>query len=168
MPPLPECPSEAHAHHTVAYGFLTRGPLPLWPLWEQYFESCANGAAGVTASPLDAGSAVPIFHVQDVSYHNAIRRRTAPYRGHVLSPDETVQGYPRFSWRMVAMMLHIYRASENVLAPNGCKPAWIHMASERDAPVVACPVVHLELAAHPEQSRVVWNDQMEHSQWITL
>jgi len=89
------------------------------------------------------------------------------YNGYVLPPDETIQGSPRFSWSMVAMMLHVYRATHRVTAPNGCKPSWVHMASERDGPVVACPVVHLELAVHPSIDRVNW-DGIEHSQWVTL
>jgi hypothetical protein len=111
---------------------------------------------------------VPIFHAQDLSKHDLIRRLTAEFNGYVLPPEETIQGYPRFSWIMVAMMLHIYRALDQVVAPNGCQPSWVHIASERDVPVVACPTVHLELAAHPRISRVNFADQLEHSQWVTL
>jgi len=167
-PPAPQCTGSEQELHTVAYAFLTRGPLPLWPLWEEYFQSCGMGARGVAGSTLSAGGAVPIFHAQDVSLHDEIRRITAPYNGYVLPPEETVQGYPRFSWLMVAMMLHLYRGVSRLVAPNGCRPKWVHLASERDAPVVACPTVHLELAAHPQKSRVNWTPQPEHSQWVTL
>jgi hypothetical protein len=147
---------------------LTRGELPLWHLWEKYFHSCAAGARGVRGLDVGGCPAVPIFHAQDLTKHDLIRRLTAEFNGYVLPPNETIQGTPRFSWIMVAMMLHIYRTLDRVGAPNGCQPSWVHIASERDVPVVACPTVHLELAAHPRISRVNFADQLEHSQWVTL
>ena len=96
---------------------------------------------------------------------------SAAYNGYVLPMSETVQGYPRFSWKMVAMMLHLYRGVSRLVALNGCSPRWVHMASERDAPVVHCPTVHLELSAHPYVSRMAHGPGgagFEHSQWTTL
>ena len=167
MPFQPQC-THAQGLHTVAYGFLTRGTFPLWPLWEKYFQSCSTGAWGVASSHVDAGSAVPIFHSQEAAAHETLRQQSAAFNGYVIPIEETIQGQPRFSWKMVAMMLAVYRAVDRITAPNGCPPQWIHMASERDAPVVACPVVHRELAMHPGASRIDYNDKMEHSQWVTL
>ena len=167
MPFQPQC-TDRQGLHTVAYGFLTRGTFPLWPLWEKYFQSCAAGARGVASSHMNAGSAVPIFHSQEATAHETLRQQSAAFNGYVLPVEETIQGQPRFSWKMVAMMLAVYRAADRITAPNGCTPQWIHMASESDAPVVACPVVHLELAMHPGTSRIQYYDKMEHSQWVTL
>jgi hypothetical protein len=167
--PRPPCSAE-RGLRTVAYGFLTRGEMPLWHLWEEYFHSCAAGARGVRGLDVGGCPAVPIFHAQDLTKHDLIRRRTADFNGYVLPPNETIQGTPRFSWIMVAMMLHIYRTLDRVVAPNGCQPSWVHIASERDVPVVACPTVHRELAAHPRVSRVQHMPQFpaKHSQWVTL
>ena len=165
--PPPRCSAE-QATHTVAYAFLTRGEMPLWSLWESYFESCERGIKGEPSSRHVAHAAVPIFHAQDISSHQTLREMSARFNGYVLPPNETVQGYPRFSWKMVAMMLHLYRAVRRVRAPNGCEPKWVHLASERDAPLAACSAVHQTLAASPGVSRVKWSDNMEHSQWVTL
>lgn len=122
---------------TVAYAFMTRGAFPLWPIWQAYWRSCTMGAIGVVSTKDVAGSAVPLFHAQDVSSHETLRRMTAEFHGYVLPPNETVQGNPRYNWKMVAMMLHLFRAVPRLRAPNGCMPKWVHLASERDAPVVA-------------------------------
>lgn len=150
----PPC-TPAKKLHTVAYAFLTRGHMPLWPLWAAYFEGAG-------------GAAVPIFHAQDLESHDRLRNLSAPFNGYVLPTDETVQGYPRFSWKMIKMMLHLYRAVARLTAPNGCEPQWVHLASERDVPVVPSPFVHLELASKPALSHISYNDEIEHSQWVTL
>ena len=158
---------------TVAYVFMTRSGLPLWPVWERYFASCPSG------------SAVAFVHQQDrtPSVLAKVERQVTPLGGHVLPASATKQGDLRFEFSMAAAMLHLYSAAGQSVAHNGCVPRWAHIASERDAPVVRCRAVHDFLRASPEESKLEWitdswNDQetvptafkplVETSQWITL
>ena len=165
---------DGHCDETVAYAFLTRGSMPLWSVWEAYFAECP------------ADSAVPIFHSQNASLSSraALQRLAARYGGRILNPDETVYSSMRFSWGMIAAMLHLYRDAATLVARNGCPPRFVHLASERDVPVVPCSRVHAELASTPGVSRVQWVDARvtytqenvppayrpiaETSQWMTL
>ena len=149
--------SATMAVSTVSYAFVTRGVLPLWPLWRRYFEGCG-------------GSAVPIFHSQDNETHASIREAAAPYGGYVLPPSETIAGNPRFSWRMVAMMMRLYYRARGTQALNGCAPRWVITLSERCAPVQTCDVVHAALASRPGVNRIQaqLNEQYEKSQWTAL
>ena len=146
--------------------------MPLWPLWVDFFHSC-NGRVGardvdLTADDSGRAAAVPIFHAQDLNAHDQLREISRPFNGYVLPPEETVQGYPRFSWKMIAMMLRLYRALDRVVATNGCRPSWVHLASERDAPVIACPITHATLALRPHLNHVQRVDEFERSQWTTV
>jgi hypothetical protein len=159
---------------TVAYAFLTRGTLPLWDVWEVYFAGCPNG------------SIVPVIHAQDMSHElrSDLQHTADKYGGRLLGLDETVQGDLRFSWKMIAATLHLYRAAGQMVAPNGCRPRFVHLVSERDAPIARCTEVLSELSFTAGSSRVQWVDKriewvQEHippayrpmaetSQWMTL
>lgn len=143
---------------TVSYAFITRSVLPLWPLWKHYFHGCN-------------GQAMPIFHVQDIRSHALVRKVSASFGGLLLSPAETIQGNPRFSWKMVAIMMRLYHAAIAARAPNGCTPRWVITFSERCAPVQKCSVVHSSLAAHPAVNRIETpfrSVPYEKSQWTAL
>lgn len=131
---------------TVAYAFLTRATLPLWSVWEQYLRGCD-------------GRAVVLFHAQDLTIHDYLRNVSAPFNGFVLPANQTVLGNPRFSFDMVAMMLRLYQAASTAVAPNGCAPRWVHLASERDLPVRQCPTIHALLSATPGVS---WMNYRRH------
>lgn len=128
--------SEASAARTVAYAFLSRSTLPLWPLWAEYFDDCN-------------GNAVPVFHVQDTSVHGELADMTGVFNGFVLPKNETIQGDPRFSWKMVAIMLRLYHAAAHTRAPNGCIPRWVITLSEAGAPTSRCAAVHEHFSARP-------------------
>ena len=55
-------PSVCTATPTVAYAFMTRGALPLWSVWDAYFEGCEQGAA------------VPVVHSQGAVDDSELRR----------------------------------------------------------------------------------------------
>ena len=133
---------------TVAYGFLTRDTLPLWPAWEQYFARCP------------AGSAIPIIHSQDSATSRGVRAEVyqmlVMQQGLLVPPGNTIQGNPRFKWKMVEMMFSIFRLAAQAVASNGCTPRHIHMLSERDAPIASCVQVHEHLRSRP---RINFADQ---------
>lgn len=128
---------EVGSSPTVAYAFLTRDTLPLWPVWEAYFAGCP------------AGTALPIIHSQestsDPQLHAALAQSVARFGGFVLSASETRTGGTRFKWRMISIMLSLMRAALRTPAASGCHARWIHFASERDAPLRSCVEVHEHL-----------------------
>lgn len=69
----------------------------------------------------------------------------AEFGGHLLPRNQTTTGELRFSWRMITAMLSLYRAAGNARTPAGCPPTFVHLASERDSPVVQCTMVHKRL-----------------------
>ena len=149
--------SANEAVHTVSYAFISRGALPLWPLWQEYFDGCG-------------GRAVPIVHAQDISSHASLKARSHAYNGVVLSRELTLTGSPRFSWTMVAIMLRLYRGAASTIAPNGCTPRWVITLSEHCAPVQSCQAVHAGLAAQPGVNRIQpqFGEKYEKSQWTAL
>ena len=141
---MPDC------NATVAYAFFTRDRLPLWSTWERYFATCPMG------------SAVPIVHMQDVSHSGRLTmmRALEPYGGAIVPVSDTVLGSPRFSWRMVALMLRSFSLASRTTARNGCKPRWVHSLSERDAPVQDCATTHAFLAStHGESHMALPSDE---------
>lgn len=134
-PPPPVPASDSACSGTVAYVFLTRGELPLWPVWREYFADCPPG------------SVVPIMHSQDVSNGSraVMAARLEPYGGFALPPEQTVQGDLRFSFAMVRAQLRLYGAASRSTATNGCTPRWAVTLSERDAPLRSCAAVHSQL-----------------------
>ncbi len=99
----PSCKPD-EAVRSVAYAFLTRSALALWPLWDRYFAECA-------------GQAVPVFHSQNDSQHGPLTAQSAHLGGVVLAPNETVHGNPRFSFDMVRIMLRLMRGAGELRAP---------------------------------------------------
>lgn len=93
--------------------------------------------------------------------------------------NESFKGNLRFSWDMVAAMLSLYRHAAHSSTRN-CAPSWVHLSSERCAPITNCRSFHDSLARRPQRSRL----QQEHympwwspavnasvtkvSQWSTL
>lgn len=122
---------ESLCSSTVAYTFLAEDRLPLWPVWQRYFEGCP------------AGSYTVLVHTQTP---NATARQVSAVGGEELTAEHTVQGDLRFSWKMVDAMLHLYDGVEKQgKAANGCVPRWVHMSSAADAPVEPCLKVHNRL-----------------------
>ena len=175
LPPQPPSPPSSECDGTVAYAFLTRDELPLWPVWSAYFDGCP------------AGSALPIVHSQDVSSaaRAAMASRLEPYGGFTLPPEDTLQGDLRFTFDMVRAELRLYGAAGRTLAPNGCTPQWVVTLSERDAPVRSCAAIHSELASKagvsqleatedtqyiesPETLPAEFTPMVQTSQWVTL
>ena len=152
-PPVPPPVPTSECSSSVAYTFLTRGDLPLWPVWREYFDSCPTG------------SAVPIVHSQDVSTGGRLDMalRLGPYGGFALPPTDTLQGDLRFNIDMVRAQLRLYGAASRATAPNGCTPSWAVTLSERDAPVRSCAAVHALLA---ERAGVSQLEPAEDSSWI--
>ena len=136
---------------TVAYAFLTRDELPLWSFWEAYFAGCP------------AGTAIPIVHSQesisDAALRNRVMRDVERLGGFVLAANETRAGNPRFSWKMVAIMLTLMRAAARASTTglSGCQPRWVHFASERDAPIRSCVEVHEHLRQKGNSSHLDQN-----------
>lgn len=127
---------------------MTRDTLPLWSTFRRYFEGCP------------AGSAIPLVHTQDVSEQGraALKRLIEPFGGHLIPIEATVRGNPRFSWRMVQMMLRLYGLAASSVAPNGCVPSYVHTLSERDVPVRSCKDVHAFLETTAGASHIEWMD----------
>jgi len=121
---------------TVSYALLTRGPLPLWPVWEDYLQHCPHGSYTV------------VVHSQNVS------TSWLPAQALRIPASSTAIGDLRFSWRMVGAMLSTVQQAQGTRAPNGCVPRWIHFASESCAPVRPCARVHASLAADTGVSRM--------------
>ena len=147
---------------TVAYAFLTHDVLPLWPVWKRYFAGCPAGSYTVLAHTQTPGS---------------VRTNMDEVGGEELLANETVTGELRFSYRMVDAMLALYGGvARRGPAPNGCVPAWIHLASYACAPIAPCSVTHETLRAGAGRSFLahyystappnssVWKS----SQWMTL
>lgn len=136
---------------TVAYAFLTRDELPLWSFWEAYFAGCP------------AGTAIPIVHSQesisDAALRNRVTRDVERLGGFVLAANETRAGNPRFSWKMVAIMLTLMRAAARASTTglSGCQPRWVHFVSERDAPIRSCSEVHNHLRQKGDRSHLDQN-----------
>ena len=167
-------PTGGACDSTIAYAFLTRSSLPLWSTWESFFSGCAPG------------SSVPIIHSQNASSASRLdlQQKAARQNGVLLDLAETVFDDLRFSWKMVAATLHLYGAASTMLAPNGCRPRFVHLVSERDAPIADCAAVQAELTTTPRSSRVQWVEERvtsvqkrippeyrpiaETSQWMTL
>ena len=168
-------PAASECDETVAYAFMTRDQLPLWPAWSAYFDGCPPG------------SALPLVHSQDVSSgsREAMTSRLAPYGGHALPAEQTLQGDLRFSFDMIRAQLHLYAAANRTAAGNGCTPRWVVTLSERDAPVRSCAAVHRELASlagssqlepaedtryieRPESLPAEFSPLVQTSQWVTF
>lgn len=146
---------------TVAYAFLTRKDLPLWPVWESYFRGCP------------AGSFKVLVHTQTAGAANAV----ASVGGEELPPSETMQGDLRFNFSNVDAMLNLFGGVyARGAAPNGCKPRWVHVSSESCAPVQPCTKVHAYLQQYPSESFVDRGNTNPSSnrtifkslQWVTL
>ena len=123
----------------VAYAFLTRDRLPLWPVWQRYLAGCPEG------------SGIPLVHAQDTAGSAAeLERAVAEFGGRLLPSNETMLGAMRFSWNMVAAMMALFRAAghaKKALGPSTvCPPNFVQVLSERCAPVTQCAVVHSRLA----------------------
>ena len=91
-----------------------------------------------------AGSAIPLVHAQKTGIEE-LPMMLAEFGGHLLPRNQTTTGELRFSWRMITAMLSLYRAAGNARTPAGCPPTFVHLASERDSPVVQCTMVHKRL-----------------------
>ena len=132
-------------NETVVYAFLARGTLPLWPVWESYLAGCPKGSSTV------------VVHTQgSLSERNDLAMKLAGVGGSLLPAELTAYGNPTFSYQMVAMTLALYRYIDlaNVRTPDGCSPRFIHLSSERDAPVATCAAVRARLAASRGRSLV--------------
>ena len=132
-------------NETVVYAFLARGTLPLWPVWESYLAGCPKGSSTV------------VVHTQgSLSERNDLAMKLAGVGGSLLPAELTAYGNPTFSYQMVAMTLALYRYIDltNVRTPDGCSPRFIHLSSERDAPVATCAAVRARLAASRGRSLI--------------
>ena len=138
-------PHDDSCNETVVYAFLTRGALPLWPVWESYLAGCPKGSATV------------VVHTQgSQSERNDLAMKLAGVGGSLLPAELTAYDNPTYSYQMVAITLALYRYIDqaNVRTPDGCSPRFIHLSSERDAPVATCAAVRARLAASRGRSLV--------------
>ena len=120
---------------------MTRNGLPLWPVWEAYFQSCP------------VGSIVVRIHSQE-GVNEALAAKLAAYNGKALPSEDVISANPRGSVDMLRIQLILYEAVGQALAENGCAPQFVQLLSERDAPVVGCATVHSAFAAEPRISRL--------------
>lgn len=155
---VPEEPRQAVKHDscngTVAYAFITRNDLPLWPVWKEYFDGCPKGSFTVIVHTQHPGNASVVSSVG----------------GEEMRASETIYGGLRFDYKMVDVMLNLYGGVKmHGAAPNGCAPTWVHMSSEHCAPVEPCSKVHAHLEQNAGNSFVkrVPEDKFT-TQWITL
>jgi len=124
-------PTEELCSSTVAYTFVTKDSLPLWPVWKSYFDGCPSGSFTVLVHTQTPGAAAA-----DVG----------SVGGEELSANHTVQGDLHHNWGMIDAMLNLYEGVEQRgRAGNGCVPRWVHMSSAADAPVQTCLGVHNHL-----------------------
>ena len=123
---------------TVGYAFLTKDELPLWPVWERYFEGCPRGSYTVAVHTQAMGEA-----------RATLTKSIRAVGGHVVEVEDTVTGDPRFKWSMITAMFRVYRLAAETAAPgSGCTPRWLHLSSESCVPVATCRVVHEHLRKH--------------------
>ena len=138
-------PAVNTCNETVVYAFLAQGTLPLWPVWESYLAGCPNGSSTV------------VVHTQgSLSERTDLTMKLAGVGGSLLPAELTLYGNPTYSYKMVAMTLALYRYIDqaNVRTPDGCSPRFIHLSSERDAPVATCAAVRARLAVSRGRSLV--------------
>ena len=87
-------PHDDSCNETVVYAFLTRGALPLWPVWESYLAGCPKGSATV------------VVHTQgSQSERNDLAMKLAGVGGSLLPAELTAYDNPTYSYQMVAMTL---------------------------------------------------------------
>ena len=134
----------------VAYAFLTRYDLPLWPVWSEYFRTCPPGSFTV------------VMHTQQVGpVPAALVMAGSPKQFVMIPANESFKGNLRFSWDMVAAMLSLYRHAAHSSTRN-CAPSWVHLSSEQCAPITNCQSFHESLARRPKRSRL---QQMNYMPW---
>jgi len=151
---------------TVAYVFLAREHLPLWPVWEDYFKGCPNGSYTVLAHTQTPGAALGNHSFAGVS----------SVHGKELPASRVQNGELRYNWAMVEAMFQLYgEVIKDGAAPNGCAPQWIQMLSDACAPVRTCTALHSLLTEHAGSSFVQQIHVEPHSerlrkssQWTTL
>ena len=169
------CEDPYGAHPTIAFAFLTRSKLPMWHLWQAFFNTCAPGTALPIVHSMDsAGSAELSAELEHMLHY---------YGGHVLPPSETRVGDVRFEWRMLSVMFSLMRTATRSLGANGCRPRWVHFLSEKDVPIRTCPELQALLQANAGWSFLDQTHRGEHingnppseyqpvkytSQWMTL
>ena len=116
---------------TVLYAFLARDALPLWQVWEAYWDGCPMNSYAIAV------------HTQNASLFKKAHRKALD-RVSLVPTNGTVHGELRFDYRMVQATFALYRQRHAL--PGGCRPRWIQLLSDACAPVVPCAIVHKELA----------------------
>ena len=129
----------ASCNATVAFAFLARDGLPLWPAWERFLAGCASGSY-----------TVHVHAQRDSCCEDAL----GPVGGVQLPPNETEHGDLRFRWALVRAQFALFRRAARTRAPNGCVPRWVHTASDSCAPMVTCAALQRELTRNPGASYI--------------
>ena len=131
---------DCNKNETVLYAFLVRNELPFWDVWEQYLAGCTPGSAMV------------LVHSQgNAEQRQHLSTRVERYGG-LIAQAETVTGDLRFSWKMLEAEMLLFRRGAQRRAANGCTPRWVHLSSERCAPVTLCTRFHAALNEQPGAS----------------
>ena len=135
-PPVPggeRCADEA-LEPTVAYGFLVKDRLPMWPAWRRFFAGCPAGSFSV------------VVHAQ--WRDDAFAAELAAVGGVYVAESEVVRGESfRFRWLMVQAMIATWRAANRTApaAGGGCPPQWLNLNSDSCAPCLPCAQFHARL-----------------------
>ena len=131
--------NDATCNTTVAFVFLARESLPLWPVWEQFLSGCARGSFTVHVHSQRPGCCNDVLHAVG---------------GAQLPTNETTQHDLRFRWGFVRAQLALFRHAARKSAPNGCQPQWVHTSSDSCAPVAECSSLARELSMNAGASYV--------------
>ena len=107
----------------VAYAFLTHKTIVVWPVWQQYFETC----------PLNSFT---------IAVHSQ-SKISDPLKGVSMIEDKNViQGNLRFEWDMIRATFALYRQLSSTPTKEGCVPPWIQLLSGDSAPLMRCDRFH--------------------------
>ena len=94
-----------------------------------------------------------------------LRMRLEKFGGDLVPKWDTKYGNPRFNFKMIEMLLALYRAASMLRGLNGCAPKWIQLLSEYDAPTFLCPDFHESLSWYPNVSHINLMDVREEGSW---
>jgi len=118
----PSDEAEPDCNSTVAYAFLAREGLPLWPAWQTYFDGCPEGSYTVMVHTQKPGATT-----KDVGFVSGAEL------------DSPILGDLRFSYKMVDAMLKLYGGVQKQgAAANGWEIRKTTVAGMADAPQNSC------------------------------
>lgn len=117
---------------TTAYAFIAADNMSLEAVWRAYFDGCPKGSYTI--------------HI----HSQAMQKPPMLSEARLLA--DPVLGNPRFNYKMQEITLRLYRDAYESTAPNGCKPRWVQLLSEKCAPIRSCETTQGFLATHANVS----------------